>query len=465
MNDRTRTDPPRIRPAQRHGKRRIGVWALLIGGVLAWLIALVTVLLLRDEPAQQGELHASPGLTAVVRAGDQPTLGAVTAVPTVTQTATSTRTPVPTLTWTPSPSATVTRIPLLSATPSPGTATLAATATPYETPPPTQAPAATAEILNNGCVVPPGWERYVVQQGDTLFAFVLGAGPEAGLSVDALIAANCLQSRYLSVGQVLYLPPGAAENAPPSEPYVAPEVLGQRGPRPAACPCTISVAAGWRREQIAEAVQASRTSFTGADFLVATGPGVSTPYDFANARPAEVSLEGYLFPGTYTVQNDTTAEQFRDMLLAAFDANVSAQVRADAAAQGVSFHQALAIASIVQREVGGPETQKLVASVYYNNLRAGGRLGSTVTVQYALGRSGAWWPRVRGSDLNVDSPYNTYKYPGLPPGPISNPGLSAILAAVYPPQTSYRFHTMACDGSGEVFAETYEQHLANVNCQ
>jgi UPF0755 protein len=67
--------------------------------------------------------------------------------------------------------------------------------------------------------------------------------------------------------------------------------------------------------------------------------------------------------------------------------------------------------------------------------------------------------------LSVDSPFNTYNRPGLPPAPIDNPGLSAIVAAVYPPQTDYYYHTAACDGSGEAFAVTYEEHLANVNCQ
>jgi UPF0755 protein len=182
-------------------------------------------------------------------------------------------------------------------------------------------------------------------------------------------------------------------------------------------------------------------------------------------RPPGASMEGFLFPGTYTVQNETAAEGFRDMLLEAFAANVSPQVRADAAAQGVSFYQALILASIVQREVRGPETQKLVASVYLNRFRDGNRLASTVPIQYALGGPGNWWPRVTGSRLEVDSPYNTYTQAGLPPTPIDNPGLSAIVGTVYAPQTDYYYHTASCDGSGEAFAATYEEHLANVNCE
>ena len=175
-------------------------------------------------------------------------------------------------------------------------------------------------------------------------------------------------------------------------------------------------------------------------------------------------MEGFLFPGTYTAQDTTTAEQFRNMLLDAFAANVTPQMRADAAAQGVSFYQALVIASVVQRESRTPETQKLIASVYYNNYRAGGRMGATVTVQYAIGRPGAWWPRVRGSDLENPSPFNTYNRTGLPPAPIDSPGMSAIVAAVYPPSTEYRFHTASCDGTGEAFSVTYEEHLSHVNC-
>ncbi|GIV81181.1 MAG: aminodeoxychorismate lyase [Anaerolineae bacterium] len=302
----------------------------------------------------------------------------------------------------------------------------------------------------------------MVQPDDTLFAFVLGAG--GTVTVDDLMAANCLDSRYLRVDQVIYLPPGAAENAPPSVPAGPATDLGLRGPRTPNCPCTLVVREGWRREQIADAVNAAQTLFTGGDFLAVTGPDVAVPFDFAMERPPGTSLEGFLFPGTYTVQNDTTAEQFRDMLLSAFAANVGPQMRTDATAQGVSFYQALIIASIVQRESRAPEIQPLIASVLYNRLRDGNRLAQTVTVQYALGRPGDWWPRVTASGLQVNSPYNSYTRPGLPPTPIDSPGLSAIRAAVYPAQTEYRYHTAAC-GGGVAFAVTYEEHLANLNCE
>ena len=444
----------------------------LVAGVIAWGIALIAVWM-----AARSTDSDKPESTPAVVAG-VPTLAAASVTPPPTATVTLTPVPVtviPTTVPAAVASPTVTLLPLLSATPSQTPAVVStAISSPTALVAATDAATAIATPLavaavpddsaaGQACTPPAGWERYVVQQDDTLFAFVLGA--EATLTVDDLIAANCLSSRYLQVNQVIYLPPGAAENAPPSVPAGPVEMVGVHGPRTPNCPCTITVGTGWRREQIADAINTAQTLFTGADFLDATGPGASASYDFVMARPGGVSMEGFLFPGSYTVQNDTTAEGFRDMLLGAFAANVSPQMRADAAAQGVSFYQALIIASIVQREVGGPETQKLVASVYYNRYRDGNRLGTTVAVQYALGGPGNWWPRVSGSDLQVDSPYNAYTHAGLPPTPIDSPGLSAIVAALYPPQTEYRYHTQGCHGEGEVFASTFEEHLANVNCE
>jgi len=194
------------------------------------------------------------------------------------------------------------------------------------------------------------------------------------------------------------------------------------------------------------------------------GPGAQPPFDFTQERPPGTSLEGFLYPGTYTVQNETTAEQFRDMLLQAFAANIAPNVRADAAAKGVSFYQALIIASIVQRESRAPETQKLVASIFFNRLRDGNRLASTVPVSYALGGPGNWWPRITGSNMEVDSPYNTYTRPGLPPTPINSPDASAILGTIYAPETDYYYMAGGC-GRGAMFARTYEEHLANIRCE
>lgn len=435
--------------------------AILAGGVLAWGLAVSVVLLAADDPLPPDDATAP-----VEAVAGRPTLAALTSTPTDTPTAT------PTLTLTPSPVPTATRTSTPQTPPAPqdGEAPPAPDnapasgegAAPDEPALPDEATAVPDDFPDGACSPPEGWEPYTVQQDDTLFAFVLGAG--GTVTVDDLMAANCLSSRYLQVGQLLYLPPGAAENAPPSAPEAAAGPDGARGPRTPNCPCTIVIPPGWRLEQIAGAIDASSTLFTGADFLAAVGPGVQTPYDFTQERPPGTSLEGFMYPGTYTVQNDTTAEAFRDMLLDAFAANVSPTVRADAAAKGVTFYQALILASVVQRESRVLETQKLIASIYFNRLRDGNRLASTVPVSYALGRPGNWWPRVTGSNMEVDSPYNTYTRPGLPPTPINSPDINAIVATVYAPETDLYYHSGGC-GRGAAFARTYEEHLANIRCQ
>jgi peptidoglycan lytic transglycosylase G len=134
--------------------------------------------------------------------------------------------------------------------------------------------------------------------------------------------------------------------------------------------------------------------------------------------------------------------------------------------RGLTVYQAVTLASIVQREAILEEEMPLIASVFYNRMAQGWRLESDPTVQYAVGYQsdrGGWWPSpLLDSDFSMDSLYNTYIYYGLPPGPISNPGLSALKAVADPADTSYLFFRAACDGSGRHnFAETYTQHLSN----
>jgi uncharacterized YceG family protein len=314
------------------------------------------------------------------------------------------------------------------------------------------------------CAPPVGWLPYSVQPGDTLFAFQLGAG-RAGhpATVDEIMAANCLDSTLLQIGQVLWLPPSAAEEAPPSE-LVVPAPL-QGAPRSPQCPCTITIREGWRLGQIADEINRTPLAFSGADFLAITQRGAALPArDFLASAPSSAGLEGFMFPGAYTLQNDTTAEQFRDMLLDAFAANTGSLWGA-VAAQGLTPYQAVILASIIQRESYDANEQRLVSSVFHNRLRAGKSLGASVTLSYALGGLGDWWPRLPRGATDLDSPYNTNLYGGFPPTAISNPGLSALQAAAMPAQTNYLYFTGKCDGSGNAYAVTYEEHLANASCQ
>jgi len=104
-----------------------------------------------------------------------------------------------------------------------------------------------------------------------------------------------------------------------------------------------------------------------------------------------------------------------------------------------------------------------IASVYLNRLAIGQKLDADPTTQYAIGntRDGSWWPRITQADYQLNAPYNTYVYTGLPPGPIANPSLSSLRAVVYPATTPYYYFRAACDGSGRhVFSVTYEEHLS-----
>lgn len=228
----------------------------------------------------------------------------------------------------------------------------------------------------------------------------------------------------------------------------------------------LRVTEGWRMEEVAAALAAHGALAGVADQFQALA-GANTPraitYDFLADLPPGASLEGYLFPDTYLFHPDATASDIIDKLLANFAARVPATYRADVAARGLSLHQAITLASLIEREAVVNEERPLIASVILNRLAAGQRLEIDATVQYALGGEANWWPRLDGIDLrSINSPYNTYAVTGLPPGPIANPSLNSILAVAQPAQTDYVYYRALCDGSGRhAFAATYEQHLAN----
>ena len=355
---------------------------------------------------------------------------------------------------------------ITASSPPPTSTPLPATPTTSNAPP---APAAVADAgVADGCPHPADWEAHQVEPGETLFAYVLGAlNVGTTITTDDVRSANCLTSDLLQVGQVLYLPAEAAENAPSSEPAgVSAAVAASAGPRTPNCDpaCTISLRPGLRMEQIAAAIDSVPVGFWGADFLAAVGPSAAVVgYDFLASRPPGNSLEGFLFPGTYQLSNVTTAADFRDMQLAAFAANLPGDAGGAAASRGLTLYQAVTLASIVQREAYAPSEQVLISSVFHNRLASGIQLGATVTLQYALGSPADWWPRIRGGQVNTASPYNTNLNAGLPPSPIDNPGADAIRAALYPPETGYLFFTGNCHGSGNLYAATYDEHLANVN--
>jgi UPF0755 protein len=185
-------------------------------------------------------------------------------------------------------------------------------------------------------------------------------------------------------------------------------------------------------------------------------------------RPAGASLEGYLFPDTYYFDPHVTSHDIIDRLLRTFDQRFSADLRDAAQKQNLTVHQAVTLASIVEREAQVPDERPLIAAVYLNRLRLGMPLQADPTVQYALAADPqsvakyGWWKRdLTLDDLHFKSPFNTYQNPGLPPGPIANPGLASIRAVANPANVKYLYFVAKGDGS-HAFAETLDEHNRNV---
>ena len=173
-------------------------------------------------------------------------------------------------------------------------------------------------------------------------------------------------------------------------------------------------------------------------------------------------LEGFLFPDTYVVTRTTPASQIVDRMVANFREHFTPDLQRRAAALGLTTRQAVTLASIVERESGVKSEGPLIAGVYLNRLRRGMRLQADPTVIYALRRDRRWKGTLHRSDYDYESPYNTYLHEGLPPGPISNPGVDALRAAVNPARTDYLYFVANPTTAGHQFSTTFDEHLAAI---
>jgi len=229
----------------------------------------------------------------------------------------------------------------------------------------------------------------------------------------------------------------------------------------------ITIPEGWRAEQIAERVSANGIG-TPEEFMALVQAGKSDSPLLAS-RPAGASLEGYLSPDSYRTDAKTTPESLEKRMVAEFDAKFTPDMAKKAAALNMTVNQIVTLASIIEREALIPSERPLMAGVFYNRLREGMKLDTDPTVQYAVAstdpasrRQYGWWKTdLSVQDLAIDSPYNTYKYPGLPPDPICSPGLASLQAALDPTPSDYFYFVAKPDGS-HAFAKTLEEHNANV---
>lgn len=215
----------------------------------------------------------------------------------------------------------------------------------------------------------------------------------------------------------------------------------------------LTVPEGWGIRQIARLVQDS-LAIPLDTLITATRDSARR----ARVQTSAADVEGYLFPATYEFGEAVTAGGVVDTMLLTFERRWKRAWDTTMARQGRTRHEVVTLASIVEKEAGRSSDRAMIASVYLNRLRAGMRLQADPTVLYAMGLVAK---RVMYSDLKVDSPYNTYRVSGLPPGPIASPGTESLQAAIEPASSDAMFFVAFPDGHSQ-FTRTFAQHGAAV---
>lgn len=188
-----------------------------------------------------------------------------------------------------------------------------------------------------------------------------------------------------------------------------------------------------------------------------SGRDFSLQYSFLSDKPKETGLEGYLFPDTYRIFSNASIGEIVQKMLNNFDKKLTLEMRQEIQQNKMTIFETIILASILEAEVKTYEDKRNAASVFYKRLNTGMPLQADSTVNYITGKT---TPRVSATDLKIDSLYNTYKYRGLPPGPICNPGLESIQAAIYPLKNNYWYFLTDKEGQAH-FAETLEGHVEN----
>jgi len=231
----------------------------------------------------------------------------------------------------------------------------------------------------------------------------------------------------------------------------------------------ITIIEGWSLRDIAAYFE-DKGFFSADDFYDVVGSPMlsysskafSPEFDFIDGKPKALSLEGYLFPDTYEKTSKESLESVIDKMLVNFGKKLNPELRAEIENQGKSIFEIVTMASILEKEVRTLEDKKIVSGIFWGKIEKGEPLRSCATVAYILGRENWTFDEMRAeiaSGTQIDSPYNTYKYKGLPFGPICNPGLDSIIAAIYPQETDYWYYLSTREGE-TIFSKTLDEHNA-----
>jgi len=212
----------------------------------------------------------------------------------------------------------------------------------------------------------------------------------------------------------------------------------------------ITIPEGWTNNQIGDYLEEKKI-VTKTDFLTAAKK--TYDYDFLKDKPENVDLEGFLFPDTYQLPTKVTADLIVKKMLANFDNKLTNQLKTESLKSGLNMYQVVTLASIVEREVAKPEDRELVAGVFLSRLKESMPLESCATIQYILNDNKMQFTY---EETRTPSSYNTYLNPGLPLGPIGNPGLDSIKAVINPKITEYRYFLSA--NGITYFSKTFAEH-------
>lgn len=214
----------------------------------------------------------------------------------------------------------------------------------------------------------------------------------------------------------------------------------------------VTLLEGWRREEIAASLTTALTA-AGSTF---------NPQAFLSASEGK---EGYLFPDTYLIPLDTSETAIVSLLETTFNQKVEDSLKTELALSPRSLEDLVIMASIIEREARSDSSRKIVADILWRRLDQGWPLQVDATLQYIKGYDATkdtWWPNPLATDKNLNSPYNTYAHPGLPPGPICSPSLSSLKAALQPISSGYWYYLTDTQGNMH-YAATNDEHVQNIN--
>ncbi|MDH4139570.1 MAG: endolytic transglycosylase MltG, partial [Coriobacteriia bacterium] len=220
---------------------------------------------------------------------------------------------------------------------------------------------------------------------------------------------------------------------------------------------TVTIPEGFVVEQVAQRME-EQAGIPAEEFLALAKSGGAKEFPEHQYLEAgyQGSLEGYLFPKTYRIKEGTTAREAIEIMLDQFDVEIAAVDLTLSQEMGFDLHEVVTIASMIEREAQIAKEREIVSSVVYNRLKKDMRLEIDATIEYVLPGNRF---RLRASDLEIDSPYNTYRKKGLPPGPIANPGLASLKAAAMPAQTDYIYYVLTGTDGSHTFATNENDFL------